>query len=311
MRISIIIYYDLIKQNLIRCLDSINGNNFKDYEIIITNVNDDVINIINNYTFLPIKLINENVSSIGNAKNIALDKAIGEYIMFMSSSDYLEMDFLDKMYSKAKTEDADIVACDYKLTGKKINKEVRLIKYDVPSDTITSPSLYVGFNIEMSNKIFKRILFLNNNMYFLENTEFDDYYLTLLLMKNSKIISKVNSILYNKYQSKEKLNKIEDIFNICDIVLKEYENSNNITKVAIFDITVVKLFKVLDIIALEKDNVVRNVFINKVYDYLDEKIISWEKMEYFKGIIGNIKKNRKLYMIYLNIKNIMYRLKII
>ena len=304
MRISIIIYYNNIKENLVRCLNSINGNNFKDYEIIITNINDEVINIINSYTFLPIKLINEPNTSSGNAKNIALEKATGEYLVFMSSNDYLEAEFLNKMYGKAKNDNLDIIACDYKLFNKNTNKDIKLIKYGIASDVNKSPSLYVGFNIEISNKMFKRELFLNNKMFFLENTEFDDYYLTLLLMKKANSIGKINLTLYNKFKEVKKINKPEDVFNVCDIVLKEYENSNNLTKVAIYDILVIKLFDSLENIILEKDKGIRNMFIDSVYAYLDEKIISWQKMEYFKGIIGNIKKKKDLYKIYLNLKGI-------
>ena len=305
MRVSIIIYYENVIENLVRCINSINGNNFKDYEIILTNINGEVINIINSYPFLSINVVNENSSSLSGYKNLALDKALGEYLVFMSSNDYLEMDFLNKMYNKAKMDNLDIVACDYKLFNKNINKEIKLIKYDTISDVNKAPSLYVGFNIEITNKMFKRELFLNNKMRFLENIEPDDYYLTLLLMKNSKTIGKVNLALYNKYKNINKNNKLEDVFKICDMVLQEYENSNNLTKVAIFNILVIKLFDSFDNITLVKDSGVRSMFIDKVYEYLDNNIISWNKMEYFNGIKGYIKKNKNYYKFYLNIKSLL------
>lgn len=50
---------------------------------------------------------------IGLSRNEGLKKATGEYVCFSDHDDYSELDMLEKMYQKAKKEEADVVVCDF------------------------------------------------------------------------------------------------------------------------------------------------------------------------------------------------------
>ena len=48
----------------------------------------------------------------GSARNMGIEKAVGEYISFVDSDDWLDLDTLEKMYFLAKKDKSDIVICD-------------------------------------------------------------------------------------------------------------------------------------------------------------------------------------------------------
>lgn len=49
----------------------------------------------------------------GGARNVALQYASGEYVAFVDADDFVTNDYLEKVYSKAKSEDADLVQFEY------------------------------------------------------------------------------------------------------------------------------------------------------------------------------------------------------
>ena len=61
-----------------------------------------------------IKIIT-NEQNLGSAttRNIGLDMAQGEYVMFADSDDWISCDYVEFMVHKMESEDDDIVYCDY------------------------------------------------------------------------------------------------------------------------------------------------------------------------------------------------------
>ena len=112
-KVSVIIPVYNVEKHLERCLDSVVNQTLKDIEIICVNdaSTDNSINILKKYAQKD-KRINiidlpENLGA-GNARNKALDIAKSEYIGFIDSDDFVDLDFYKKLYSKAKTENAQV-----------------------------------------------------------------------------------------------------------------------------------------------------------------------------------------------------------
>lgn len=102
---------------LTECLDSLKNQNFNDVEFIIINdgSRDSSGKIIDKYAqndsrFIVIHKNNEGVSA---ARNDGLKIAKGEYVFFCDSDDLLAECALDKLYKKAKEENAHIVIGDH------------------------------------------------------------------------------------------------------------------------------------------------------------------------------------------------------
>lgn len=52
-------------------------------------------------------------SGVGGARNLGMEHATGEYVMFLDSDDWIDLNTLEEMYKAAKREKADVVNCGF------------------------------------------------------------------------------------------------------------------------------------------------------------------------------------------------------
>ena len=100
-------------KHLEKCLDSLTAQTLSDIEIICVNdcSTDNSIRVLQNYAHQDnrIKIIDlaQNAGA-GHARNVGIDAATGEYIGFVDSDDCVDLDFYEKLYTKAKENNADV-----------------------------------------------------------------------------------------------------------------------------------------------------------------------------------------------------------
>jgi len=118
IKISIIVPIYNVEQYLAKCLYTLTNQTLQSIEIILVNdCSTDSSEIIikqflkNDSRIIYIKnQINKNV---GYSRNVAIKKAEGEYIMFVDSDDYIELNAAETLYNKAKSLELDILEFDY------------------------------------------------------------------------------------------------------------------------------------------------------------------------------------------------------
>lgn len=117
VKVSVVIPVYNAEKFLVRCLDSIIRQNFKDIEIILVNdgSNDNSLRICNEYSkkdkrIIVIDKINEGPSI---ARNKGVLNAKGEYIMFVDSDDWIESNMIANMHKKITEEKSDICISNY------------------------------------------------------------------------------------------------------------------------------------------------------------------------------------------------------
>ena len=116
VKVSVIVPVYNVEKYIEKCLESLVNQTLKDIEIIVVNDGspDNSQKIIDKYVQkYPKKIksyIKENGGQ-GSARNFGLQKAEGEYIGYVDSDDYVELDMYEKLYNKAKKENLDIVIC--------------------------------------------------------------------------------------------------------------------------------------------------------------------------------------------------------
>ena len=129
MFLSIIIpHYNLPHELLERCLDSVmaQGLSNDEFEIIIVDDGSKEKPDWIKGKYKDIQLINAEHGGLGHARNIGMNRAIGEYILFIDSDDYLEPNSLKKCLDKLKAEKAQILRFKFRRTDcKKSNKSVK------------------------------------------------------------------------------------------------------------------------------------------------------------------------------------------
>lgn len=101
MKYSIIIPVYNSEKTLERCVESILNQQFSDYEIILINdgSEDSSLEICNGYSAKYSNIITVNKSNGGasSARNAGLDKARGEYILFVDSDDFVEENYFAEL----------------------------------------------------------------------------------------------------------------------------------------------------------------------------------------------------------------------
>lgn len=113
--ISIIIPVYNAEKYLKRCIDSILSQSFKKYEIILVNdgSTDNSLHICSSYAILynNVLLVSQRNSGVSSARNKGLSHAMGEYVMFVDSDDYMLPGMCEMMVNKLESSNADCVIC--------------------------------------------------------------------------------------------------------------------------------------------------------------------------------------------------------
>jgi len=194
-KISIIVPVYNVECYLRKCIDSILAQTLDDFECILINdgSTDNSGNICNQYakTDNRIIVINQKNSGPSSARNAGLDKAKGEWIGFVDSDDWCDIDMFFQLYENSIRNNADVSACGWN----RINQN-NIEKYIQKKEHIynSSEAIYAMFSNKyfagyIWNKLIKARYFSEYNIRFDVNiVPFEE---TLVLYKILKLIKKV------------------------------------------------------------------------------------------------------------------------
>ena len=110
-KISVILPVYNVEKYIEKCIQSLLDQTLKDVEFIFVDdcSPDNSVEIIKRYNDPRIKLIRHNVNKYtAEARNTGVKAATGEYIAFLDPDDYIENNFLERLYDLAKKNNADI-----------------------------------------------------------------------------------------------------------------------------------------------------------------------------------------------------------
>lgn len=99
------------------------------------------------------------------ARNTGLALATGEYIFHCDSDDYVELTMLEELYYAAKTQNADIVWCDWYLTFAENERYMKQPSFDAPMEALKA-MLSGGMKYNVWNKLVRRSLYTDNDIQF-------------------------------------------------------------------------------------------------------------------------------------------------
>lgn len=114
--ISVIVAVYNAEHTLRRCIDSLVHQRLSDIEIIL--VDDGSVDaspaICDEYAAADsrIKVFHKENEGVSRTKQLGLEHATGDYIIYLDSDDFADTDMYGKLYDKAQKENADIVCCD-------------------------------------------------------------------------------------------------------------------------------------------------------------------------------------------------------
>lgn len=298
-KVSIIVPVYNTEKYLEKCLNSLVKQSLDDTEIII--VNDGSIDnseiIVNKFKQdYPNKIVylkKEN-GGLSDARNYGLAYANSEYVGFVDSDDYVELNMFEKLYTLAKEKNADLVECNF------IWEYPNKTKIDYGFNYLNKKDFFLFGRVMVCNKLFKTSIIKNNNIVFPKSLNYEDiefFYKLIPYINNYCLIDDIfyhymqreNSIINNQNE------KTADIFIILNNIVNFYESNN------LFDIYKTEL-EYLFIRFLLGSSFLRMV---KIKDKKLRKELLNKSINNLYSIFPNWKKNKLLKI--KNKKNIYYK----
>lgn len=201
MKISIIIPVFNVEKYIYKCITTVCNQKNTDIEILIINDGtlDNSIEIVKQIDDNRIRIINQENGGLSSARNTGIKNAKGQYIAFVDSDDWVDVNIYKKLYNIAIDNDCDIVQCDFykaysEFENFNLNTEKRI---DILNSNQALQNLYNEKYIQtivVWNKIYKKELF--NNIEFPKGKLHEDEFTTYKLLYKAKKIGITNESLY-------------------------------------------------------------------------------------------------------------------
>lgn len=245
VKISVIVPIYNVEQYLVKCINSILNQTFKDFELILVNdgSTDSSLSICKNYLKKDnrIKIINKKNGGLSEARNYGLDKAIGKYVCFIDSDDFVEQNYLSELYYTIKQSNSDITICEFNTVNEKYQRidtvclnEPQTVKQTSGKDVVKY--LYEDnsiANVVAWNKLYKRSLF--NNLKYEAGRFFEDEYMIVPILWEAKSVSFVRKPLYDYLQRPDSImhtsltgKKIKDTIDFQKQRIKFFHSVNRV-----------------------------------------------------------------------------------
>jgi len=323
--VSIIIPVYNVQEFLPKCLDSVIKQTIDNKEIIVINdgSTDQCYEILKEYKikFPELIIINQKNRGISETRNAGLKAASGEYIAFVDSDDFIELNMFEKMYNAAKREKSDIVICNYKLYEENSDKlssnecKIEGIDKEGHIDKIEALKMFLLNDIKgfAWNKLHKRNLFTRNKILFPDFVVCEDTPVGFLLLASSKNIYSMKEPLYYYRQREASLTKTFSIKSMEDMlagcyIMRDYIRKDPLLCEKLIDYYRVYLIKTLWVI--HNKYFIQYCETGEKNNYLDfKKIVSLEVNSLkISEIMGNSKLQLKYKINALLIKTRIYGL---
>ncbi|MEE0960670.1 MAG: glycosyltransferase family 2 protein [Lachnospiraceae bacterium] len=208
--ITVIIPVYNSEQTIARCIESVINQTYRELEIIIVNdgSTDNTLYICAEYAKKDsrIVIIDKENEGPSKARNVALMKATGVFVMFADSDDYVDENWCRHLYDAIKSKKSSLALCTYyEISDKEkrrcrdaYSKQYSRLSYSM--EICRNPISY--YHGVLWNKIYRHSVIRKNGIRFDEELEFgEDFVFNLNYLEHvSKIIS-IDEPLYNYVSS--------------------------------------------------------------------------------------------------------------
>lgn len=198
-RFSIIIPMYQVEDYISECLDSIVNQSYNNFEAIVVDdgSRDNSITIAREYEAqYPnlIRIISKVNGGLSDARNFGLKYAIGEYIIFLDSDDYLDKNTCMKLDEALRNYDTDIVIYNYVQFRSAEEEQKRVVKGDT---RIITGKEYLMSPATAWNKCIRKELLIENEFQFPVGLWYEDRATAAKFLKYTDKIVYLNEILYH------------------------------------------------------------------------------------------------------------------
>jgi len=219
MRFSIIIPVYNVEKYLGKCLESVAKQTFQDFEAIIVDDEspDNSMAVVEQYLQRypeKFRVIHQKNKGLGGARNTGVQAALGEYLVFLDSDDYIDLNMLFILNQRVSENPCDMLIFNY--------LEVTENGTELPSPTACHVDTLACSEDEKTgmllsppaawNKIYSRSFYQGCDVKFPEKLLYEDVITRILLLKANVVqlctarlyyyVQRSNSIMHSKVSNR-------------------------------------------------------------------------------------------------------------
>ena len=308
-KISVIVAVYNTEKYVEKCLDSLLNQTYQNLEIIVVEdgSTDNSKEVLKKYANnKKIKIIyNKKNSGLSYSRNVGLENATGDYIGYIDSDDYVDLDYYEKLMQAIVDNKAVIAICDIKVVDEETNTEV--ISRCCNSDEFNVYNVVDnGLAASACNKLFKKELI--SKYKFAEGKVNEDIAVVIPTLVNAKKMAYASTYYYyvqrgGSIQNSGFSDKRFDIFYGVKTTLeriKDNKDYESLKDAIVYNQLIVLLIYV---IPKEKKFLLRYRILKKYYDLIKEYDIKSNKL--YQQFLQQESKINRIY--YSNLVNLNVR----
>lgn len=288
MKVSVIVPVYNVEKCISKCLESLVQQTLKDVEIIVVNdgATDDSQSYIDEFVekYSNVYSYYKQNGGLSDARNYGLQYATGEFIAFVDSDDYVELNMLEKMYERAVRDNLDIVVCDtlieYPSFSYVVHSNMHFTSEDVRAYIFAAP-------MACTRMVRKTVM---DQFSFQKGTLYEDLNLTPTYVTVTEKIGFVEEALYHYIQRDNSImnqkvfsESLLDIFSVLAHVKEVFIAKN------IFDkyhdeleyLYLIHLLRSATLRFIQYDGT--NSYLKQINDTIKSEFPLWKKNRYFKS----------------------------
>lgn len=217
-KVSVIVPIYNTEKYLSRCLDSLVNQTLKDIEIICVDdgSTDDSLKILKSYAekYPFVAVISNTHKKQGAARNVGVNVAKGEYIGYVDSDDWVDLNYFEKLYIAADTYNSDIaLATNVRIGNGKTKKRLNIQKEEVYYLQEDKYKICNHWKNECpTNKLYRKDFLIKNKVIWPENIWCEDkLYTTQAIYYANKIVTVPDTNYYYYRNPKSTVNNKDRI----------------------------------------------------------------------------------------------------
>lgn len=212
MIFSVVIPVYNVKDYLPKCIDSVLAQDFDDYEIVLVDdgsTDGESGAICDRYAeanTARIRVIHKPNGGLGDARNVGIEAAQGEYVVFLDSDDYVDAGMLSALAAVIDRFHCDVI--DFGLAVVHDGKVTKQLVNDLPHECAFTLDEVPQLLLALPNacmRCWKRSLFLDTGIRYPARVWYEDIRTTLKLFAAAKSICAIPDAFYYYVQREDSI----------------------------------------------------------------------------------------------------------
>ena len=201
--VSVVVPVYNVQDYVFKCLESLAKQSYKNLEIIVVDdgSTDDSGKICDEFAKSDkrVKVYHKKNGGLSDARNYGIKKSKGQFLALVDSDDFVDENFIQEMIVAMKDNDTDMVVCGF-------NKEIPKSMV-VTGKEATKKLLIEQENIDIVawNKLYKKSLFLDNDIWYPLGMKHEDALTTYKLLAAAQRVAYIDESLYHYVERKNSI----------------------------------------------------------------------------------------------------------